>query len=795
MVSTRFIALKLAALDKKVLRDLGGMWAQALAIALVIAAGVAMFVMSEGMLKSLFETRAAYYERYGFAHVFAPLKRAPNALKARLENVPGVRVVETRIKYNVTLDMPDLIEPVEGEVLSYPVGGEPRLNRLRLVAGRWLSPGQGDEVLVGESFAEGHGLGPGDQVTVLLNGRKRALDVVGIVLSPEYIYAIAPGAMMPDNKRFGVLWMSVNALEAAFDMEGAFNDVIVALAPGSRAETVIAAVDQVLAPYGGVGAFTRDRQVSDWYLMGEMDQLRNTAQIVPPIFLAIAAFLLNVVIGRWIDTEREEIGLLKAFGYTTVQVAAHYVKLVLAITLVGVALGFAGGVWLGRELAELYQEFFRFPFLHYSFEVSVFTIAGAVSVVAALLGTWGAVKRAALLPPAEAMAPPPPTTYTRTALEAWFKRMAAPNRMIVRHILRWPGRSGLTVLGNATAVAVLIGSMFFMDAMEHLIDVQFNRAERQDATLSFIEAKAPRALDAVGALPGVLVAEPFRAVSARLHFQGAERRESLTGLVSDARLGLVLDDEFLPVPIPERGLVLSTKLAEMLGAGLGDVVMVEVTEGRRPVLALPVVQVSETLLGSPAYVNFDELGRLLGEEGRISGVRVKLDPALEDAFFRAVKNTPGVAGVAIKRTSLKAFRDTMAENILLMTFFNVLFAGVIAVGVVYNSARISLSERARELASLRVLGFTLGEVAYILLGELALLTVVALPLGCAMGYGLAALWTLQLDTDLYRIPLMVSRDTYGFSTLVVVAAAAVSALVVFRHVKRLDLVAALKTRE
>lgn len=789
------VMARLPALDKKVLRDLGGMWSQALAIALVIAAGVAMFVMSEGMLKSLFETRTAYYERYGFAQVFAPLKRAPNALKTQLEGLPGVRAAETRIKQQVTLDMPDLIEPVQGEVLSYPAGGQPRLNRLRLVAGRWLSPGQGDQVLVSKGFAVGHGLGPGDKLTVLLNGRKRALDVVGVVLSPEYVYAIAPGALMPDNKRFAILWMSRTALEAAFDMEGAFNDAIFALVPGSRAEAVIADVDRVLAQYGGVGAYTRDRQVSDWYLMGEMSQLRNTAQIVPPIFLAIAAFLLNVVIGRWIDTEREEIGLLKAFGYSTSQVAQHYVKLVLAITSVGVVLGFAGGIWLGRELALLYQEFFQFPFLQYSFEVSVFTIAGGVSVLAALLGTWGAVRRAALLPPAEAMSPPPPTTYTRTRLELWLKRMAAPNRMILRHILRWPGRSGITVLGNAAAVAVLIGSMFFMDAMEHLIDVQFNRADRQDAILTFYEAKIPRALDGVRALPGVLTAEPFRVVSARLRFQGAERRESLTGLVPDARLGVVLDGDFEPVPIPERGLVLSAKLAEMLGAGVGDVVVAEITEGRRPVLELPVVQVSETLLSSPAYVSFDYLGALLGEEGRISGVRVTLDSALESQFFKTVKNTPGVAGVMIKSNALKTFRDTMAENIYIMTFFNVLFAGVIAVGVVYNAARISLSERARELASLRVLGFTLAEVSYVLLGELALLTLVALPLGCALGYGLAAIWTLSLDTDLYRIPLMVSRETYGFAVAVVMAAAVLSGLMVFRRVKGLDLVAALKTRE
>jgi len=785
----------LSVLDKKVVRDLGSMWAQALAIALVIGAGVAMFVMSEGMLRSLFETRAAYYERYGFADVFAPLKRAPNALSGRLETVGGVRFVETRIKQRVTLDMPDLIEPAQGVILSYPVGTTPRLNRLHLSKGRWLAPTKSGEVLLSEAFAGAHGLKPGDTVTAILNGRKRDLNIVGTVLSAEYIYAIQPGAMMPDDKRFGVIWMSRPALEAAFDMKGAFNDVILSLDPGAELAAVTSGIDRVLEPYGGIGSYGRARQLSNWYVNGELNQLRNTAKIVPPIFLAIAAFLLNVVITRWIETEREEIGLLKAFGYSTYAVAVHYLKLVMAITAVGVVVGFMGGVWLGRGLAEVYQAFFHFPFLHFHFTASVFAIAGGISMAVALIGTWGAVRRAALLSPAEAMVPPPPTTYHRSRFEGWFTHLAQPSRMIVRHLVRWPGRTFLTVIGNAAAVAVLIGSMFFMDAMEKLIEINFERAERQDATISFMEAKESRALDNIKSMPGVMNAEPFRAASAKLYFQGAERQESLIGLKQGARLSRILDQNYKPVIVPEVGLVLSKKLSEILGAGVGDVIIAQVTEGRRPVLELPVVQVSQTMLGSPAFMDFDYLGKVMREQGRISGAYIKLDTHRETAFYQAVKDTPAIAGMAIKRATLQSFRETMAENILLLTFFNVLFAGVMAVGVVYNAARISLSERARELASLRVLGFTLGEVSFILLGEMAILTVVALPLGCGLGYGLAWVWTSSLDTDLYRIPLEVSKQTFGFSVMVVVSAAIASGLATFRLLAKLDMVQALKTRE
>ncbi len=787
----------LSALDRKMLRDLRSMWAQALAIALVLAAGIAMYVMSEGMLRSLIDTRAAYYDRYGFAEIFAPLKRAPNTLARRLEAVPGLRFAETRIKKLVTLDMPALAEPVQGHVLSYPVGGQPRLNRLHLAEGRWPAPGRNDEVLVSDAFAEAHELDwkAGDTVTAVLNGRKRALRVVGLVLSAEFIYAIQPGAMIPDNRRYGILWMSRAALEAAFDMKAAFNDVVASVDPGTDPAAVIDAIDRILEPYGGTGAYEREHQVSDWYVSGEINQLRNMANIVPPIFLAVAAFLLNVVLTRWIDTQREEIGLLKAFGYTTWDVAAHYLKLVAIIALGGTLLGFAGGIWLGRGLAVLYQEFFRFPFLYFHFTGSVFLISGGVGLAAALMGTIGAVRRAALLAPATAMAPPPPTRYARSRLEGWFRRLSQPSRMIARHLVRWPARTGLTVLGNAAAVAVLIGSMFFIDAMETLIDISFHRAERQDVTVTFTDAKGPAALDAVRAMPGVLAAEPFRSVAARLTFQGREEREGISGLIPGSRLNAVLDSDFQPVSVPDTGLVLSSKLAEKLGAGIGDVVIARVTEGRRPVLELPVVQISETLLGSPAFMDFRHLGRLMREQGWMSGARVHLDAARSEAFFRRLKDTPAVAGVAVKSATLKSFRDTMQENLFITIFFNIGFAAIIALGVLYNAARISLSERARELASMRVLGFTKGEVAYILLGEMAIVTLVALPLGCLLSYGLAWAWTVSLDTDLYRVPLVVSPRTYGWAVATVLTSAALSGLAVARRLGRLDMVKALKTRE
>jgi putative ABC transport system permease protein len=630
------------ALNRKLLRDLWRIKGQALAIALVIGTGVAIFVMSLGVLDSLVETRAAYYERYRFADVFATVKRAPERLAARIGRIPGVKAVATRIVRDVTLDVAGLEEPATGRLVSIPERGRLLLNDLAIRQGRTLAPGRPDEALISEAFAEAHGLGPGDRLSAIINGHKRRLMIVGVALSPEYVYSIAPGALMPDDKRFGILWMGREALEAAFDLDGAFNDVAVALLPGASAPDVIDQLDDVLEPYGGLGAYERADQVSNWFLSGEIDQLKTMTSVLPTIFLAAAAFLLHMVVSRLVATEREQIGLLKAFGYRNGAVGYHYVKLVLAMVSLGVVLGFFSGAWLGRNITELYTQFYRFPFLYYRPSPGTFAAAALVSAAAAMAGTAGAIRGAVTLPPAQAMVPPAPTMYrrgllTRLRLTGFLDQ---PTLMILRHVGRWPVRAGLTATGIALAVSVLVLSSHWIDAIEHMVEVQFFRAQHQDVTVTLTEAQSRRALREIERLPGVLAAEPYRAVPVRLRLGHRERREAIRGVLAHADLDLVLDVNDTVVRVPPQGLVLSTKLAELLGAEVGDLVTVEVMEGRRPVRRVRVADVFERgrvrdLSGHP---------RLHG-----SGGAQPLDAGGPDHLGRASLDRPQSRGRALPR--------------------------------------------------------------------------------------------------------------------------------------------------
>jgi putative ABC transport system permease protein len=783
------------ALTRKLVRDLWSTRGQGLAIALVIGAGVAVFVAYFSAFDSLGLARQTYYDRFRFADVFVTLKRAPAGMVAELAAIPGVAHVTPRVVADVALDLPDLVEPASGRLISIPARRQPILNEPFMRRGRW--PETADEVLASEAFALAHAFDIGDEIAATINGHRHRLRIVGIALSPEYVYAIRPGEMVPDNARYGILWMEHRALAAAFNMEGAFNDASFALLRGASAPDAVAAIDRIVGRYGGLGAITRTNQLSNWFIENELTQLQTMGFVIPAIFLAVSAFLLNIVLTRLIAVQREQIAALKALGYTNGEIGVHYISWAVAITLLGAGLGACGGIWLGSSITGIYNDFFRFPTLRYVLAPALLVEAAGISVAAGAAGAMAAVRRAVRLMPAEAMKPEAPARHHLTWIDrAVPRRFAAPEvKMVLRNLQRQPVRSGLSATGIAFAVAILVVGMFSLDAIEMILDVQFNVVQRQHYTLTFVEPRPMRALHELAHLPGVLHVEPVRVVAARIRAGHRARQTAITGVARTARLQRVVDTSLREVTLPAEGLVLSKKLAEILEVRAGDVVQVEVLEGARPVRAVLVTDLVDEFMGTAAYMDLAALHRLTKESPQVSGATLLVNGDDPQPFYHRLKAMPAVAGVSSKRAAIANFRSTIAQNMNVMIFFNVLFSSVIAFGVVYNAARISLSERSRELASLRVLGFTRAEISFILLGELSVILLVALPAGLLLGRGLAALMVMAFNTELYRFPLVISPRTYAFAAATTIAATIVSGLVVRRRLDTLDLVAVLKTRE
>jgi putative ABC transport system permease protein len=783
-------------LDRKLVRDLRRMWAQALAIALVMASGVATFILASGAYHSLDETRSAYYLRYRFADVFAQVRRAPKSVLEQILAIPGVAAAEPRITRLALLDVEGLTEPATGQAVSVPDWTEPRLNLLHVREGRLPERERTDEVTVNEAFAKAHGMHVGSTFKALLNGRKRELKVVGIALSPEFIYALGPGDLMPDDRRFAVLWMSEKGLAALFDLDGAFNDVTLRLLPGASQATVIDRLDGVLARYGGTGAYGRKDQLSHAFLDAELKQLDALRRVMPPIFLLVSAFLINITLSRMVALEREQIGLLKALGYGPLPIAAHYVKIVLGIAAAGIGIGFLAGAWLGTGLTRLYGDFFHFPFLIFRHDADTYLIAGLVCALAAVAGALKAVREVLALAPAVAMQPPAPTRYrrlfaSRVGLTAQLSQLTV---MALRHIARRPLRAGATSLGIAMGVGLLVTALLSFDSVEQMIDVAFFGTERQHATLNFTDEKHTRALQSVERLPGVLRAEPYRSVAVRLGKEHLSRQLSIIGKPRDMDLSRVLDLDGRPVRLPASGLVVNERVAEVLRLRRGDIVEVEFLEGRRGTRQVPVADVIKSYFGLTVFMDLQALDELM-HGPQLTGVHVAYDDLRQGELFAAIKSTPGIGSIALQRHALARFRETIAQNINYTVTVYVALAVIIAFGVVYNSARIQLSEHARELASLRVLGFTRGEVSRVLLTELALLTLAAIPLGWIIGYGFGWLLIQAFSSDLYRVPFTIERATYAKASMVVLLATAASALIVRRRIDTLDLIAVLKTRE
>ncbi len=606
-----------------------------------------------------------------------------------------------------------------------------------------------------------------------------------------------PGSIVPDQKRFGVIWMNERDLAAALDMTGAFNNLSLKLAYGNNPGQVLAELDRLLKPYGSVGGFRRGEQVSHQYLSDELKQLRGMAVMAPAIFLSVAAFLLNIVVSRMISQQREQIAALKAFGYSKIEVGLHYLNFVLIISLLGTMAVTALGFWMATGVTEMYQKFYKFPVLEFRIDWLAIGSVFLITTLAALIGTWVSVREAIRMPPAEAMRPLAPSSYRRTLLERMLpaELLSAELRMVIRNVARRPFKSWLSILGIGMAVAVMIIGSFSLDAVNYMMDFQFRKAQRQDLTVTFTEPATESVMHELKSLNGVLSSETMRSVAARIHFQNRWRRVGIMGIEPHPQLFRLLDTNERAVPVPEHGIMLNTKLAELLGAHLGDLLTVEVLEGLRPTLTIEVTAITEEYAGVNAYMNKQQLHAHLKESNVSSGAFLRADSNMIEPLFLDLESRPGVASVAIKSAVIDSFDATVAENILVMRSFIIMFATVIAIGVVYNSARIALSERSRDLATMRVMGFSQSEVSMVLLGEIALFTIAAIPLGWLIGYVLAAYMVSGLDTENYRIPLVISWNTILMASLVVIVATVLSSLIVLRRVKHLDLVGVLKTRE
>lgn len=784
-------------LDRKLFRDLWRLKGQMLTIALVVAAGIAAFVTLRGTYTSIQEARATYYERQRFADVFARVERAPRSVLSRVERIPGVSRADGRVVEPAMVPLADVSEPLRAQISSAGPEELQVLSRLHLRDGRWLELGRSDEVLVLESFATARKLRPGDRLPLVLNGKKRDVRVAGVVMSPEYVFAIAAGDISPDPERFAVMWMSEEALSATFRMEGAFNMVSVQLQPGASEPAVIDALDRLLEPYGGTGAYGIGWQPSNRAIDGELAQLQSFSTVLPVIFLLVAALLVNVVLSRLVHLQRPEIATLKALGYSDLEVGLHFFQLVIVILTLGAGVGVAVGGYFGDVMIDLYAVYFKFPNLEFRFDGASASAAVVVSVLAALVGAFSAVSSVVRLPPAEAMRPPAPARYRRSIVDLLgLGRAVGPSlHMIVRELQRRPLRTVFSSLAIAVSIGLMVIGGWYYDSIRDLVHTQFHEVMREDVAVAFIEARPARALSDLGHAPGVLAAEGIRVVPVRFRSGHAHRDGAIFGYPEGGELRQLRDRYARLAPLPPDGVVLTDVLAQILGVRPGDSIEVEIHEGQRGKRRLIVAGTVDDAMGLQGHMTAEALASFMNETPKVNLALLRIDPASSETLDARLKDMPYVASVTRRADLLARFESQSANMITTMAAIILLFAATITVGVVYNNARVALSIRARDLASLRVLGFTRGEISAILLGEMGLQVLFALPLGLVFGRWLVVGIASTVDPEQWRMPIVITDRSYAIALSVALIASLLSALLVRRRLDKLDLIGVLKTRE
>jgi putative ABC transport system permease protein len=785
------------ALNRHLLCDLARMKVQAIAIALVVAAGTAVFIGTAFTARALRLSEQRYYDEHRFAQVWSRLARAPERVTRDVATIPGVAAVDGRLVAQGILEVPGLEEPATGLFISVPpIHGHP-VNDIYIRRGRHVEANGEDEAVVSEAFADRQHLSPGDRLGAVIAGHAVSLRIVGVALSPEFLMQIQPGGLIPDDRRFGVFWLSRDRLEQLLDLRGAFNDLTLRLSRGANEPAVIGAIDRILTPYGGQGAYGRSTQPSHVMLEAHIRPVSALAVVVPSIFLAVAVFLINVVLSRLVATERTQIGMLKAFGYTNRRLAGHYLTLAMTIASAGLLIGLPVGVWLGRVMSVWFATFFRFPVLVFRVEPIFIVIVVVAMLGAAMLGALVTLRAVTALTPIVAMTPPAPmyrpTTFDHLIGVVGVK--AAAVRMIMRSVMRRPLRAALSAGGMSLAIAIVVFGGFTADALKRVVDVRFQHEERQDLAIALRNARSLEQWSGLEQLPGIRLAEPTRVVPARIRAGTQVQDVMLIGLRPHARLRRLVDMDYRPTSVPSEGVVIGAWVAQQLRLRRGDDVTLEIREGLRRLVTARITGLVDEPLGRYVYGDLETIGRLLGEPRTFSAVNVLVDHARAGELYAALKRAPEVLAVDFRKGSIVNFRKMGDESVAFIRRIELVFAVVIAFGVVYNTARIAVAERAYELATLRVLGFTRREISTFLLGEIATLAVPAIPIGCVIGYLLSSWLAGALSSELFRFPIVLEPATYGFAILVFVAASLGSALVVRRHLDRLDLVAVLKGRE
>ena len=775
-------------------------WGQSLGVVMVVLCGIAAYICVFSAYLNLSLTRDTYYAQNRFADFEIRVDRAPETAVFKLERLPGVRKVRKRIVRDVNVDIAGVEEPRVGRLISMPARRRPVINDMVLLSGRYFEAGEQRVAVVSEKFAEANGLKLGDRFQISVDSKKYNLRVIGLGASPEYVYMIRNvQSLVPSPERFGILWVSEEFAEAALDMKSACNNIVGLVDDPDDLDVILEEADKVLDSYGVFAKTKRVDQISNRFVSDEIKGLGVSAQIIPTLFLGIAALILLILLNRMVRTERTQIGLMKAFGYSDWAVGFHYIEYGLILSVIGCLGGVPLGQWMAGGMMRMYVQFYQFPILESRIYPDVLARSMGITLIFATLGALSAAIQAARIQPAESMRAEAPSRVNRVWLEylpMLWRRMSFTWKMILRNIARNRFRSSVNCFGVAISLSLLLMGFFMTDSIRYGMEFQFKDVQREDVKVSFQREQGRDVLYEVSRFPHVRRAEGVLEYPFEIRSGWRKKDIVVVGLAKNAELQKVMNFARVPFPLGDGGLVLSAHLAEQLAVGPGDQVTLKPLMGRiEGEFEVSVRAVAQQFIGTAAYMDHAALSRMLDESYVINSALLRLESGSRDALNKTLKEIGGISAVTFNEDAYQSIQNTLGQSMYITNTVLLIFAGVIAFSIIYNITAVSLSERQRELASLRVLGLSIREVGVIVYSENILMGALGVVFGIPMGMGICAMLVAAYSNDMFRLPFYIAQRTYVGSVLLTFSFVLLANLAVRRKIQHLDLVEVLKERE
>lgn len=782
-------------LAKKLWRDLNDLKGQVFTLAILVVCGVAVLVSSWSSYQSLELSQKDYYQRFNFADIFIDFQRAPKEVLEQVQKIPGVEQAEGRIIDDALLEIPGQLEPGLGRFISW--NKNQQLNQIYLIEGRWPEHGAEVEVLVHQSFAKAHNYHVGDRLSASFKGKKTTVQISGIGLSPEYIYALSPVSIFPDDQHFGIFWVLSEELEQLAQMQGSINNIVTSISADSSIGAIKMSLDLLLDQYGTLGAYDRSKQMSNLFIQDEIREQKSMAAVIPTIFVLVGAFILNIVMSRLISLHRSQICILKAMGYSSFQLSLYYLKLITFILVLGIVPGLLLAEGIGRYYTFLYGRYFHFPHMEFKITMESFLMGFGSGLLPGWIASLRSLLQVYKMAPAEGMRPPSPPNYRMNLAEkrGLIKLNNIFNRMIYRDLFFRPWRLTAAVIGISGAVAIIVTGNFWVDIVNFMIKRQFYEMNREDLEVQLLYPRSYDILNEVRMLPGVIYVEGARSVPVRMRFKSEAHETRILSFNKQSQLRTIIGESGKSIPLPENGVLLSSIFKNKYELQLGQSLEFEILRGQKHVFTLPISGFVDDLMGSSAYIGVDLMNKLIKEESSFDVLFMKVDSSKIDSLYAKLKSSLHVGSVTVKTLLLNSFKKTVAEMISVFTSILMVFSVAISGAIIFNISRITFSEKNWELASLRILGFGIGTVFNLLFVYIGVQVLMALLPGVFLGYFLSFASIHFLHTDTLVFPLVIEPKTYGVSIVAVILTYLISGLFVYGKVKKINMSEALKARD